>query len=208
MKTKIKPIIFLCIITIVLIIGIVLIFLENKKDRLENFYKILCDSKEYCFSIENDDTDYEYKLVISKKDNNFCIDMYGDEHTSTIKKDGNVYYVMHREQEYYSMYDNDDTDINIIENALSNINISKYSDGKEEINGKTYYYEEYQNILDFLMKLNVSDDSLVKTRFYFDRDNICYIKNIVGNTEELLKIKCDFKSDNTIFEIPSNYAEK
>ena len=208
MKTKIKPILFLCIVTIILIIGIVFIIQGNKKDRLVDLYKTLTTSKEYCFTIENNDEDYEYKLIISKINENFCIDMYGEEHTSTIKKDGNVYYVMHEEQEYYSMYDNYDTDINIIENALCNIKNSEYNNGKEEINGRIYYYEEYQNISDFLMKLNVSDDNIVKTKFYFDQNDICYIKNISGDTEELLKIQCRLKADSKNFEIPSNYAER
>ena len=208
MKTKIKPIIFLCIVTIILIIGIVFIIKGNKSDRLIDLYKTLSNSKEYCFSIENNDVDYEYKLVISKIDNDFCIDMYGEEYTSTIKKDGDVYYVIHGDQEYYSLYDNDDTDINIIENALSKIINSSYKKGKEEIEGKIYYFEEYENLSDFLMNLNIDEEDVLKTRFYFEGKDICYIKNISEDSEELLKIQCRLKADNKSFEIPSNYAEK
>ena len=208
LKNRMKKVIFFCIIIVILIIGLVFIIQGNKKDRLLDLYKKLNNHKQYSFSIEKNDADYEYKLVISKKNDYFCIDMYGDEHTSTIKKDGYVYYVIHGEQEYYSMYDNDDTDVNIVENALNKIKDNPYNNGKEKINGKTYYYEEYQDSLDFLMKLNVNEEDAVKTRFYFEGNNIAYIKNICGNSEELLKIQCKLKADNKSFEIPSNYAEK
>ena len=48
----------------------------------------------------------------------------------------------------------------------------------------------------------------IKTRFYFDNDNnLVYIRTINGATQELLEIKIEKEVDDSIFEIPSKYAE-
>ena len=55
--------------------------------------------------------------------------------------------------------------------------------------------------------LDVNEED-IKTRFYFDnKDNLVYIRTIKGATQELLKIKIEKEVDDSIFEIPSNYAE-
>ena len=48
----------------------------------------------------------------------------------------------------------------------------------------------------------------IKTRFYFDKeDNLVYIQTIKGAKQELLKVNIQKEVDDSIFEIPSNYAE-
>ena len=53
------------------------------------------------------------------------------------------------------------------------------------------------------------DESQVKTRFYFDKDNnLVYIKTIFSQMEEeTLKIEISSDIDKSLFEIPSEYME-
>ena len=59
--------------------------------------------------------------------------------------------------------------------------------------------------------LNESESSIIKTRFYFDGNDIAYIKNIVqdeeSTQEELLKVTLKYSVDESLFEIPEDYAE-
>lgn len=210
MSNKIKPIVFFCLILTLLIVGIVFIILGNKSNRVLNLYDELFQNEEYTFSIEGQGENNQYKLVMLKQNSNFCIDMYnGEEYTSTLVKDEYIYYVMHKEQEYYTSINNgNETDLNIIENAFNEIKEKNYSKGKEEINGKMYYYEEYKDIPDFFMNITGNENDELKTRFYFEGNKIKYIKNMVSINEELLKVECNFETDENKFDIPSNYAER
>ena len=209
MKTKNKSIIFFGVLIILLVIGIIIIFINNKSDRLILLNKKLKKASDFTFSIKGQNTDFKYELKILKNDANYCIVMYNDyDHTSTLSKDGYLYYIIHNEQEYYVLNNEGETDINILENAFSQIENSKYNKGKEEIQGKTYYYEEYEDITEFLMNPNVQENEKIKTRFYFEGNKIKYIKNIVGTDTEILNVGCEFTSNKDNFTIPSNYAEK
>lgn len=209
MKTKNKSIIFFGILVILLILGIILILLNNKSERLITLNRKLKETSTFTFSIKCENTDYKYELKILKDNNNYCIEMYNDnEHTSTLSKDGYIYYIIHNEQEYFTLYDEGETDINILENAFKQIEKENYNKGKEEIQGKTYYYEEYEGITDFLMNLNEGENEQIKTRFYFEGKKIKYIKNIIGKEEEILNINCEFNVNKEDFIIPLNYAEK
>jgi hypothetical protein len=94
---------------------------------------------------------------------------------------------------------------------MKDVENKEYQIGKEVINGKEYYYEEYNDITRFLMLTNIDDESTVKTRFYYNNNDIAYIKNIIevdGETvEELIKVSIDYTVDDSLFEIPSDYAE-
>lgn len=86
--------------------------------------------------------------------------------------------------------------------------------GKEKINGKELYYEEYNNEnMDFIIYANVNEMSKAKIRFYFENGKIAYIKNIISvenqetTIQELLKISFENKIDENIFKIPEDYAE-
>ena len=53
-----------------------------------------------------------------------------------------------------------------------------------------------------------ADEKDMRTRFYFDKDdNLVYIQTINGAKQELLEIKIQKEVDDSIFEIPSTYAE-
>ena len=63
----------------------------------------------------------------------------------------------------------------------------------------------------FVMYTNHNETSNIKTRFYFDGNDIKYIKNIITTdedvTEELLKITLNYNVDENVFKIPDDYAE-
>ena len=80
--------------------------------------------------------------------------------------------------------------------------------GYEKINGKQYYYEEYEGITTFIMWSNYEEESSIKTRFYFEHEKIAYIKTIIDDSEEeLLKVDFSDEVDDSLFEIPDDYAE-
>ena len=57
------------------------------------------------------------------------------------------------------------------------------------------------------MLLHENDDEITITRFYFDNGNLVFIKNKILNEEELLKVDIRYDSDDSLFEIPEEYAE-
>ena len=82
--------------------------------------------------------------------------------------------------------------------------------GKEKIGNTTYYYEEYDSITEFIIQnsfYNIEENK-PKTRFYFDGDELKYIKTIINNKQELTKIDISNKVDNKLFEISSDYQKK
>ena len=79
---------------------------------------------------------------------------------------------------------------------------------KEKIENKTYTYEEYNTVTKFVMMDNSENEGQeIKTKFYFDGNKLEYIKTIVGNKQELLKVDISDDVDNNLFEIPSEYKE-
>jgi hypothetical protein len=155
-----------------------------------------------------EDLNIDYTLTISRKGKTISIDtLSNEEHTTTLMEDEVAYYILHSKKEYY-LYDNDEIDADILKEELFEINEKDYTYGYEKINGKSYYYEEYEGITAFIMWLDYNEEeSVIKTRFYFDGTNIAYIKTTIDNDEELLKIEFSDGIDNSLFEIPSDYAE-
>ena len=210
-KSKKALVIFLSIICILVILSLILIFQENKQDRLIELYKKILNSKSYTFSMEEDNKEYVYKMTVFQKENNIRIDTQsGEDDSSTLILDGHVYVIMHKLKEYYTV-DGDNIDGDIIISGLKEMANEKYVKGREEINGKTYYYEEYKDKSNFLQLIHETEDAKISTRFYFDNNNLVYIRNIIEDEgdkqEELLKVTLKYEVDNNIFKIPEDYAE-
>ena len=84
------------------------------------------------------------------------------------------------------------------------------SKGKEKIDGKTYNYEEISECQDFLIndELSVNNLEYAKTRLYYSNENLVYIKTIVGENEEIIKVSISYDSvDNDYFNIPEDYTD-
>ena len=210
-NSKRTILIFIFIIIVLIIIAVALISGENKTNRVIDLYGKIIQSSKYTWQMEEMNSEFDYKMRVSQRDNDINIDTEsGGEKSSTLILDGKVYVIMHNLQEYYSV-DSSDVDGDIIVPGLKEIIQKEYENGREEVNGKTYYYEEYKNVSNFLMLVHETEDSQIITRFYFDNNDLVYIKNIVKDDdeeqEELLKTKIEFDSSDELFEIPNDYAE-
>lgn len=218
MSKNIK-ILLIIVLVIIIVIGLSFAIKGNKitmnQDRVKEICKKMDEEKNFIFTMEEQSDDFEYKVSMAQKGNNISIDSSTEEeHTTTLIIDNDVFYIDHINEEYY--YDNEygveDIDIDIIVSSLKSIIENEYVSGKEEINGVSYDYQEYNDEnANFVIYADYNEDSSVKTRFYFENNEIKYIKNIIefeGDIqEELIKVDLSHDVDDSIFEIPSDYAE-
>ena len=153
--------------------------------------------------------DEDNKTIMAQKGDKTIIDNYSDNsHTTTIVKDDNTYLVLHDREEYY-VYEQNNVERAILTDGLKEITDKEFVTGTENVKGEKYVYEEYQGSTMFMNEssLDVNEED-IKTRFYFDNDdNLVYIRTIKGLNQELLKVNIQMEVDDSIFEIPSNYAE-
>ena len=207
-KKKLKKLLLLVLIFIVVGIVIVLLNSGKKEDvkRLSNLYQELNTSQTYLFEMEKDS---DNKTIMAKKGDKTIIDNTSAEsHSTTIVKDNNTYLVLHNREEYY-VYEGNTIEQDILTEGLSEVASKEFTKGAEKVKGKKYYYEEFQGSTMFIMASSLDgNENEVKTRFYFDNDNnLVYIQTINGSYQELLKIKVEKQVEDSIFEIPSHYAE-
>ena len=207
-KKKIKKLILVAVVAIILAIVIIKMISSEKEEvkRLENLYNQLNTSQTYLFEMQESDKD---KTIMAKKENKTIIDDYTeDSHTTTIVKDNNTYLVLHDREEYY-VYEQNNVEQSILTDGLQEIVTKEFVTGTEKVKGQKYSYEEYQGSTMFMesSSLDVNEED-IKTRFYFDNDdNLVYIRTIKGVNQELLKINIQKEVDDSIFEVPSHYAE-
>lgn len=206
-KKKIKAILVILVV-IALVIVMIKITSGQKEDvkRLEKVYNELNASQTYLFEMQESDKD---KTIMAKKGDKTIIDDYTeDSHTTTIVKDNNTYLVLHDREEYY-VYEQNNVEQSILTDGLEDVTSKEFVTGTENVKGKKYSYEEYQGSTMFMeaSSLDVNEED-IKTRFYFDNDNnLVYIRTIKGVNQELLKVNIQKEVDDSIFEIPSTYAE-
>ena len=194
------------ILAIVLIIAIVFAVKGDGSSKVAKLYNTLENSQAYIFNMSNNEN---YQLSMARKEGKTCIDMTNaDEKTTTLIKDGITYLLLHSSKEYI-IYDGDvAAEENIMTDMLASLVNTEHSIGKEEINGKKYKYEEYVGFDGFMISAGRDiDQSQIKTRFYFDGNNLAYIKTIVGDQEELLNTSISYDVGDELFEIPSDYAQ-
>ena len=197
-------------ILIIVAIGFIITKLINKEEveikRLVNLHEELNTNQTYLFEIKKDNKN---KTIMAKKDDKTLIDQYSENnHSTTIVKDNNTYLVLHDREEYY-VYAQNNVEQSILTDGLQEVVQNEFVTGNEKVKGKKYDYEEYAGSTIFMVASasDVSEEN-IKTRFYFDKeDNLVYIKTIYGSYQEILKVKVEKNVDDSIFEIPSNYAE-
>ena len=206
------------IVVILVIIGIIFgisKLLWQKDDHTQKLAKIYEDlnyNQTYLFEIEQNSSN---KMIMAKKGDKTIIDQYSkdsetktESHTTTLVKDNNTYLILHDRKEYY-VYEQNNVEQNILTDGIKEVVDKDFTTGEEKVKGKKYNYEEYNGSTMFMitntLELNEAD---IKTRFYFDKNgNLTYIKTIYGEDEELLKVNLEKDVDDSIFEIPSDYAE-
>lgn len=210
MKKRKVIVIISIIVLIVIALIIAIISINNKKDdvsKLKPIFEKINSCSEYIFTAEKND---EEKTIMAKKGNQTLIDQYfSGVHRTTLVKDNTTCYILHDREEYY-IYENSNIEQTILEDAIADLLQRTYITGTEKIFGKKYDYEEYNGSSAFLLtNLRDVNEENIKTKLYFDKnDNLKYIKTIYGeNEEELLNIDIQYEVEDSMFEIPSNYAE-
>lgn len=214
---KSKKIGFITCIFIIFLIIISLIYIVSSKENnlTLSMYKKINNSEKYTLTMEGEDNEYSYKISIARNGTDLSIDTNTkfeeeEQHTTILVTDDNTYYISHTEEEY-SVLDSGDIETDNLIPELNDVSEKTYVKGKEKIMGKTYYYEEYENISTYLMLIDAEEEGSLKTRFYYKDGNLEYIKNIIeqdGDTvEELVKINCVYDVEDSLFEIPESYAE-
>ena len=213
-KNKRIPLIVVIIIIIVVIFGIFKLVgsKEDKSQKLAKIYEELNTNQAYLFEMEQNSNN---KTIMAKKGDETIIDQYSkdsetkvESHTTTLVKDNNTYLILHDRQEYY-VYQQNNVEQNILTDGIKEVVDKEYTTGEEKVRGKKYKYEEYSGSTMFMITNTLKlDESSIKTRFYFDNSGkLTYIKTIYGEDSELLKVKLENSVDDSLFEIPANYAE-
>ena len=156
------------IFSIIVLITITLLFIINNKqnDLTYSMYQDISNSPKYTIIMEGNNTEYSYKVSLAQCGTDISIDMntkFEDEeqHTTTLITDKNAYYIMHNEEEY-NVLDSEDIEIDNLIPQVKDIDEKQYKKGKEKIRGKTYYYEEFEDISTYLMLIDVSEDGNLK----------------------------------------------
>ena len=212
-KKKILIISIAIVIMIALIVGVI-IFLNTRNNidskissvttKISNLYDKKSKKEMFSFTTIIDDNNKE---VYAKSSNVAYTDtIYNGDESKFIIKDGNSY-LLNDDSKIYYTYQNNDVNFNKVLEQLDEIKNAELIEGKEEIEGKEYYYEEYSGFTNFAFKLSDTETEDVKTRFYFDGNDLVYIKTIIGDIQELLKVEINDKVDSSLFEIPTDYRE-
>lgn len=210
--SKKKKIILISVIAIVVIclIAISIYYLttnngeksNNENSKISKLYEKLQSKDAFSFEITLDDNN---KMFYAKSgDIAYTDTWYNGEESKYLIKDGNSYLLVDDIKTYYT-YSNNSIDLNKVLLELSKVKDLEHQEGKEKINNKNYDYEEYTILTDFAMGDFTEDSEEVKTRFYFDGEDLVYIKTIEGEKQETLKVNVSYDVDNNLFELPSDY---
>ena len=180
---------------------------ENTKPKLSEICNKMNEKNLYAFTtVLNEDN----KKTVKRKNDKARIELTIDgTETTDIIKDGNTYLLVKDSKEVYK-YQNNEMELTELLLNLKNIEESQVpKKTKEKINGKKYECEEYKGVYTFLLHTIDGiepDESNSTTKFYFKDNNLEYIKTIVCDKEELLKVTVSYDDINdNEFEIPSDY---
>lgn len=212
-KKKIIITVISIIVAVIIVSVIVGLIIKNKAENgdtkekivgVTSLYDVLKSKTAYQFNLEADEKN---KIsYLQNGDKAYLDTIYQGEETKTLVRDGNTYLVLDARKVYYT-YANNATDLYKIENALEEIKDLNFETGKETIENIEYDYEEYNVKTDFSIKAlaNDNESESIKTRFYFKNNKLSYIKTIMEDSQELLKVDISYDVDTEKLEIPSNY---
>lgn len=213
---KNKKIILISVIIIIILLiigGIVWYFIANNRENSSNDTENSSISKLYGKLQENSAFSFESKLddenhmYYAKFNDMAYLDItYNGKDNKYVMKNGNTYLLVDETKTYYT-YANNQTNLNMVVTNIENIMNLEHQAGKEKINSENYIYEEYPELTDFAIGNFTGNSEEVKTRFYFDNDELVYIKTIEDDKQELLKVNISYDVDENLFQIPSDYKE-
>lgn len=214
--SKSKKNIVLIVISIILlaiVIGAIVLVIKNKNTNnqentlISKLCKKISEANEISYTRTIDENN---KITVIVKGDKAYKEVISDGNTTKyIVKNGNTFYLDDGEKKYYK-YENNDEILTEVKEQFKNLNLSGLKVGKESINGKNYKYEEIQQCQDFLFDENLSVNNLeyANTRLYYKNENLSYIKTIVGENQELIKVDISYGNINdSYFDIPSDYTE-
>lgn len=214
--------IVLIIITIIMVIAIMAcimgLYIKNNKNieskdinksentRTEQLYNELEQAKEVTFTKTLDENN---KILIAVKENDGYKEVTSNGNIRKyVVKDGETYYLDDTNKKYYK-YQSNDMILTEIKEQFEELGQGSFTRGRERIEGKTYNYEEISECQNFLMNDEISVDNLeyAKTRLYYDNNGLVYIKTIVGDNEEIIKVDISYEKINDgYFKIPEDYS--
>ncbi len=177
---------------------------EVGNSKINDLYTDLISRDYFSFEVILDDDNSRYYAKLN--DAAYTDTIYNGTESIYLIKDGNSYLLVDRSKTYYT-YSNNSINLNMITEQLEDLKDAEYQEGKENIDGKNYNYEEYSGVTNFALGDFTNDTAEVKTKFYFDGDELVYIKTIEGEQEELLKVTISYDVDESLFQIPSDYSE-
>lgn len=205
--------IVIAIVILAIIIGLIVFSIKNKNtDNQENtltskMYEKINNTNEITYTRTVDEKN---KIIIMIKGSQAYKEITTNGKTKKyIVKNGDTYYLDDSEKNYYK-YENNDEILTEIKQQFEEIDTANLKIDKENINGKQYKYEEIPNFQGFLFddELSVNNLEYAKTRLYYKNGELSYIKTIVGENQELIKIDISYGNVNdSYFNIPSDYTE-
>lgn len=216
MKKKTVLIIVICVLAVLIIGGIIYYFgfyknnrggnttEDQEKSKLTEVYNALKKDDVYTFTRTVDE---DNKITIARSgDKGYKETVINGKNTKYIVNEGNTYLLKEDSKKYYQ-YDNNVMILSEITGFLEELKDQEYEKGKEKINGKNYQYEEFSGCQDFLInnKLYTNNESNAKTRFYYNGNELVYIKTIIGDQEEVARVNIQYSVDDNLFNIPSDY---
>lgn len=208
MLNKKKVVLFIGVpIIIILLLVIVFVVSNSGGAKLAKTYDKLTKADAYLFEMKDSSG---YEITIAKKNGATCINMNSEEEKVTTLVKDNVTYVISHSHKEYRVYNAEVAGETVVTDMLGNLKDAKYNTGKEKINDKNYQYEEFEKFAGFLTSTSIDiNEENSKTRFYFDGNDLKYIKTIPSEGEqELLDVHISYNAPDELFEIPSDYEKK
>ena len=174
--------------------------------KLTQIYDKLNQAQSYTFKTTLND---QNSFSVSKQGESALAESYDEsEKDSYLVKGEDTYLLVEDTKKYYT-YKNNTTYLSKVTNDMEEILNKEFTAGKEKIDNKEYYYEEFNEVYPFIINYKKSiDESTTKTRLYFEGDNLKYIKTYVGDVQQLLKVDISYDGiDNNKFDIPKDYEK-
>ncbi len=211
-KKKNIIIVVTSIIIILILVALIVIYAINYNkssdgNRVNKLYDSLKNEASYGINLIYNDENKEYYAKDDKKA--YINSTYNNVENKYIIKEGSTYLLKDSNKTAYK-YENNEVYLYKVEVALSDmLENHEKTTGKEKIENKEYSYEEFNGISDLYM-YTIDDKEEVDnavTRFYFKGDKLVYIKTIINDKQELLKVDISKNIDKKLFDIPSDYKE-
>lgn len=191
------------ILPVVLVASLVLIFTGCAEDEKSKTYNALSQA----FSGDNYIVSFEEEgvstITLAVKGENIYMDVKESETSiAVVYKDNTTYVISHDDKMYMASEGKNEQmlseDMGILSKEdLKEFETAEYEKGKEQINGTEYEYEQYNG------------EEGVTERYYFEGNDLKYIKTIQEGEEDLIVkvLKLSSEVDDSVFEIPSDYEK-